>query len=90
MTDNTKNYILAKAFQRALGRSRQLTTRPYWPQTNGKAERFNRALADERAYDRPFNSNAETLVALETFLINYYYERTHSSIGNRPPASRRP
>ncbi len=90
MTDNAKNYTLAKVFQRALGRARHLITRPYRPQTNGKAERFNRTLVDEWAYDRPYTSNAERLAALETFLIDYNYVRTHSAIGNNPPASRLP
>ena len=71
-------------------RNTHLTTRPYRPQTNGKAERFNRTLVDEWAYDRAYTSNAERLAALEAFLIDYNYERTHSSIGNKPPASRLP
>lgn len=90
MTDNALNYVRSEAFQRALGSSRHLTTRPYRPQTNGKAERFNRTLADEWAYDRPYNSNAERTAALKDFLIDYNYERTHSGIGNRPPVSRLP
>ncbi len=90
MTDNARNYTTARVFQRALGRIRHLTTRPYRPQTNGKAERFNRTLADEWAYDRPYTSNAERLAALEAFPVDYNYVRTHSSIGNKPPASRLP
>ena len=34
-------------------------TRRYRPQTNGKAERFNRTLLDEWAYQRPFTSNTD-------------------------------
>ena len=90
MTDNARNYTTARVFQRALGRIRHLTTRPYRPQTNGKAERFNRTLVDEWAYDRPYASNAERLIALEEFLVDYNYVRTHSAIGNKPPASRLP
>lgn len=90
MTDNARNYTTARVFKRALGRIRHLTTRPYRPQTNGKAERFNRTLVDEWAYDRPYTSNSERLAALEAFLIDYNYVRTHSAIGNKPPASRLP
>ncbi len=90
MTDNAKNYTISRDFRAALGSARHLTTRPYRPQTNGKAERFNRILADEWAYDRPYQSNAERTEALDAFLIDYNWERTHSGIGNKPPASRLP
>ena len=88
MTDNAKNYTLSRVFQSALGPARHLTTRPYRPQTNGKAERFNRTLADEWAYQRAYATNAERTAALAEFLIDYNWERTHSGIGNKPPASR--
>ena len=39
-------------------------TRRYRPQTNGKAERFNRTLLDEWAYQRPFTTNTERAAAL--------------------------
>ena len=90
MTDNAKNYTVSTLFRAALGSVRHLTTRPYRPQTNGKAERFNRTLADEWAYQRAYQTNAERTEALADFLIDYNYERTHSGIGNRPPASRLP
>lgn len=90
MTDNAKNYVLARAFQEALGSARHLVTRPYRPQTNGKAERFNRTLLDEWAYDRPYRSNSERLEALSTFVEDYNWSRSHKGIGNRPPASRLP
>lgn len=90
MTDNARNYVTAHVFRRALGHIRHLRTRPYRPQTNGKAERFNRTLVEEWAYDRPYSSNAERLAALEDFIFDYNYVRTHSGIGNQPPASRLP
>ena len=90
MTDNAKNYTLSTLFQAALGAARHLTTRPYRPQTNGKAERFNRTLADEWAYARTYRSNEERTNALDAFLTDYNWERTHSGIGNHPPASRLP
>lgn len=41
-------------------------TRPYRPQTNGKAERFIRTLVGEWAYARPFNDTAERQALLPT------------------------
>ena len=63
-------------------------TRPFRPQTNGKAEAFNKTLQREWAYRRPYYSNTERLEALPIFLQDYNYARPHTSIGNLPPASR--
>lgn len=63
-------------------------TRPFRPQTNGKAEAFNKTLQREWAYRRPYYSNAARLDALPTFLQDYNYTRPHTGIGNKPPASR--
>lgn len=90
MTDNARNYVTSKLFREALGLARHVRIRPYRPQTNGKAERFNRTLADEWAYQRAYESNAKRSAALREFLIDYNWERTHSAIGNKPPASRLP
>lgn len=90
MTDNAKNYTLSAAFQAALGDRRHKTTRPYRPQTNGKAERFNRTLLEEWAYDRVFTSNDERAGTLDDWLRDYNWKRAHSSLGNHPPASRLP
>jgi transposase InsO family protein len=63
-------------------------TRPFRPQTNGKAEAFNKTLQREWAYLRPYHSNAERMLALPIFLQDYNYARPHTSIGNLPPAPR--
>ena len=63
-------------------------TRPFRPQTNGKAEAFNKTLQREWAYRRPYYTNRDRLAALAVFLRDYNYARPHTSIGNRPPASR--
>ncbi|MDE3086931.1 MAG: transposase family protein, partial [Acidobacteriota bacterium] len=90
MTDNAKNYTRSRLFQAELRKRTHLVTRPYRPQTNGKAERFNRTMLDEWAYARPYRTNAERLAALRLWLEDYNWSRTHSAIGNRPPASRLP
>jgi len=90
MTDNAKNYTVSAAFQAALGDRRHKTTRHYRPQTNGKAERFNRTLLDEWAYARVFNSNDERTATLDDWLRDYNWTRAHSALGNHPPASRLP
>lgn len=63
-------------------------TRPYRPQTNGKAEAFNHTLQREWAYVRPYHSNDERADALPPYIQDYNYIRPHTGIGNRPPASR--
>jgi transposase InsO family protein len=90
MTDNARNYTVSRLFQAELGKRTHLVTRPYRPQTNGKAERFNRTMLDEWAYARPYRTNAERLAALRLWLEDYNWSRTHSAIGNCPPASRLP
>jgi transposase InsO family protein len=89
LTDNGGNYR-SFAFQAAaseLGISRRYT-RPYRPQTNGKAEAFNKTLQREWAYRCPYGTNQERLAALQPFLDDYNFVRPHTAIGNRPPASR--
>jgi transposase InsO family protein len=46
-------------------------SRPYRPQINGKAERFNRTMLDEWAYGRLYRSNAARLAALPRWLDTY-------------------
>jgi transposase InsO family protein len=90
MTDNAKAYRLGRAWHDALTElgAEPRFTRTYRPQTNGKAERFNRTLADEWAYVRPFASSKERTAALPGWLHTYNHHRTHTSLGGIPPISR--
>ncbi len=63
-------------------------TRIYTPQTNGKAERFNRTLADEWAYVRVYRTNAAREHALHRWLHLYNHHRSHTALGGNPPMSR--
>ncbi len=89
LTDNGSCYV-SKDFQdtrTALG-IKQRRTKPYHPQTNGKGERFNRTLADEWAYVRPYTTNSGRTRALAGFIHRYNFHRAHSALDGAPPISR--
>jgi transposase InsO family protein len=67
---------------------RHSRTRPYRPQTNGKAERFIRTLLQGWAYGVIYRSSAERTAALDGWLWHYNHRRRHSAIGRQPPVSR--
>jgi transposase InsO family protein len=87
LTDNGSCYR-GKAFNVALGITSHKFTRPYRPQTNGKAERYQRTLAREWAYRQAWASNAERAAALAGFLHRYNYHRPHTALGGLPPVYR--
>ena len=55
LTDNAALYR-SKPFAQTLGPIKHKRTRPHRPQTNVEVERFNRTLAEEWAYTRPYLS----------------------------------
>ena len=72
---------------RALG-LRHLRTRPYRPQTNGKAERFIRILLAGWAYGAIYRTSPERTAALDGWLWHYNHRRTHSALGHQTPIAR--
>ena len=89
LTDNGSGYrsaIHALACKKL--RIRHLRTRPYRPQTNGKAERFIRTLIQGWAYGAIYRSSTERTAALDGWLWHYNHRRRHSALGHQPPASR--
>jgi transposase InsO family protein len=65
-------------------------TRPYRPQTNGKAERFIRTLLSEWAYAAAFHDTAQRVASLPAFVDFYNRSRPHWSLNGQPPMSRAP
>ena len=86
LTDNGWAYRSA-AYRAVLGERRHSRTRPYRPQTNGKAERFIGTLIREWAYARPYRSNAERLATLPVFVDFYNQRRPHTALGGLSPSA---
>jgi transposase InsO family protein len=89
LTDNGSCYCAAlhALACRRLG-IRHLRTRPYRPQTNGKAERFIRTMLNGWAYAAIYRSSRERTTALDGWLWHYNHRRGHSALSHHPPASR--
>jgi transposase InsO family protein len=81
-----RSHVVAAAC-RAL-RVAQRWTRPYRPQTNGKAERFIQTLLREWAYERPYGTSFARHAALRPWLHFYNWHRPHGGLNGRPPISR--
>ena len=58
------------------------------PRRTARPKRSSRRSNENGAYRRPYQSNAQRLEALDTFLVDYNFARPHTAIGNQPPASR--
>jgi transposase InsO family protein len=86
MTDNAWAYRGA-AYRAALAGRHQTRTRPYRPQTNGKAERFIGTLVREWAYGQTYTTNAARLAALPSFVDFYNHHRPHTALGGLSPAA---
>ncbi len=89
LTDNGGAYVSAihALACRRLG-IRHLRTRPFRPQTNGKAERFIRTMLAGWAYGAIYGSSQERTRALDGWLWHYNHRRRHSALGRQPPVSR--
>ena len=86
MTDNGSCYR-SSAFQKACKRLglKHIRTRPYTPQTNGKAERFIQTSLREWACAQAYNTSTERAAELPRWLHRYNWRRPHGSIGSKPP-----
>jgi transposase InsO family protein len=89
MSDNGSAYRSAvhALVCRRLG-VRHIRTKPYRPQTNGKAERFIRTMLREWAYAAVYGSSPDRAAALSAWLERYNFRRRHGALGHRPPMQR--
>ena len=67
---------------------RHLRTRPYRPQTNGKAERFIRTMLGGWAYGAIYRHSDERNAALAGWLDFYNRRRPHGALSHKPPIAR--
>jgi len=89
LTDNGSGYR-GRVFGALCGQLglRHHWTRPYRPQTNGKAERFIRTCLAEWAYRRSYPTSVARASALPDFLRYYNQHRFHMGINGLTPMQR--
>jgi transposase InsO family protein len=88
ITDNGACYR-SNDFARIVGtQTRHQRTKPYTPRHNGKAERYQRIMAEEVLYAREYRCEDERSAAIRIWNIHYNYHRPHSAADGQPPASR--
>lgn len=63
-------------------------TRPYRPQTNGKAERFIQSALREWAYGFVYENSAQRADTLKEWIHHYNWHRPHHGINGVAPMSR--
>ncbi len=89
LTDNGSSYRsrqFARACQQLAIKHRR--TRPYSPQTNGKAERFIQTALREWAYAKHWKDSNERDCHLRPWNDFYNHQRPHGSLNYKPPISR--
>ncbi len=90
MTDNAFAYRYSRAWRAALDQlgAQSRFTRPYRPQTNGKAERFIQTMLREWAYAATYQDSLQRVNALRPWLRYYNLHRPHMALDGRPPIFR--
>jgi len=89
MTDNGACYK-SHAFRDACKELaiKHIRTKPYTPQTNGKAERFIQTTIREWAYAIEYENSEQRKADLPGWLHHYNWHRPHSAVNKKPPISR--
>jgi hypothetical protein len=87
-TQRLKDQVVAAVI--VSGRAAAEVARPYTPRHNGKVERYQRLLAEECLYARPYTSEHDRARAISIWVNHYNYHRPHTACADQPPASRTP
>ena len=89
MTDNGGCYK-SHAFRDACAAMgiKHIRTKPYTPQTNGKAERFIKTALNEWAYAIAYNNSEDRKAELPRWQHRYNWHRPHMGINKATPISR--
>lgn len=89
ITDNGPQFVAKefKAFIRLSGMT-HVRTSPYYPQSNGKLERFHRTLKHECIRPRTPVSLQDAMRMVAGFVEHYNTQRLHSSLGYITPANK--
>ena len=88
LTDNGKCFKRRWGDACAQHQIRVKKTRPYRPQTNGKAERFIRTMLAGWAYGAIYRNSAERTAALPGWVERYNWRRPHRALNHKPPGTR--
>lgn len=89
LTDNGSAFR-AKTFKQTCDtlKLKHRFTRPYRPQTNGKAERFIQSALREWAYGFVYNNSSERAAVLKEWIHHYNWHRPHHGVDGKAPMSR--
>ena len=86
ISDNGPQFVARdfKEFIRLCGMT-HVRTSPYYPQSNGKLERWHREIKTECIRPKQLADISEVRIAVAKYVITYNNERLHSSIGYVTP-----
>jgi transposase InsO family protein len=86
ISDNGPQFI-AKDFKEfiRLSSMTHVRTSPYYPQSNGKIERFHKSLKTECVREQSLNTPEEAKKVIAAYVFQYNEQRLHSSIGYVTP-----
>ena len=89
ISDNGPQFI-AKDFKEfiRLSSMTHVRTSPYYPQSNGKIERFHKSLKTECVREQSLNTPEEAKKVIAAYVLQYNEQRLHSSIGYVTPLAK--